>query len=134
MPDYVSAQFLCIIEKKNTISSPLKYGHSWVVLGINGNFMFDDWRSLCDQWSIIIALREGLKIFMRIYFYKLSVLCYNSHYILLSNIRGHELLKYYVKLCNLFWKKGKFVFCRLKSIQILLSKWMQFAHIINCKL
>ncbi len=41
------------------------------------------------------------------YFYKLSVLWNNSHHFLLSNTSGHELFKYYVKLCNLFGKKGK---------------------------
>ncbi len=67
---------------------------------------FHVWRLTASKWSMIDYNRFeiGIQNLMRI-FGKLLVLWNNSCYLCLSNTSGHELLKYYVKLFNLFLKK-----------------------------
>ncbi len=83
-------------------SNPLWCCSRWLVLGTYCNFIF--WWLTPTKWLVndYNLFEIGIKHLMR-RFYKLSVLWNNSCYLLLSNISAHELLKYYVKLCILFW-------------------------------
>ncbi len=111
---------------------------------VGNQLQFHVWWLTATKWSMIDYNRfeRGIKNLMRL-FYKLLVLWINSCYLFLSNTSGHELLKYCVKLCFHFGKKGNFyiddhkVFrfylkeCSL-HIQLIVSFNFGLDHHFNC--